>query len=134
LMAMPLCKGRVEVEVEGTLVSAPYVDLTLQVMKDFGAKVERERDGYKKFWIEKPTGYTGRPIRYVVEPDASSASYFLAAAAITQSFVKVTGIRKKSPQGEARFAEVLGKMGAKVEYKGHQPIVNLTDEDGDSVY
>jgi 3-phosphoshikimate 1-carboxyvinyltransferase len=132
LMAMPLCKNRVEVGIEGTLVSAPYVDLTLHVMRDFGAKVER--DGYKKFLMEKPSGYPGRATRYVIEPDASSASYFLAAGAIAQDFVTIKGLRKKSPQGEAKFAEVLGKMGARVDYKGHQPKVDLLDDDGDPVY
>jgi 3-phosphoshikimate 1-carboxyvinyltransferase len=75
-MAMPLCRGRVEVAIEGTLVSAPYVDLTLQVMKSFGADVQRE--GHKKFWLETPSGYhvpgtSLAPELYVVEPDASSA-------------------------------------------------------------
>lgn len=111
LMAMPLCRGRVEVVVEGTLVSAPYVDLTLQVMRDFGAIVER--DGYKRFWIENPSGYTS-PGAYSVEPDASSASYFVAAAAIANGTLEVQGIRNDSSQGEAGFSRVLRTMGARV--------------------
>jgi len=120
LMAMPLCKGRVEVTIEGTLVSAPYVDMTLSVMRDFGAPVER--DGYKRFWIDSPKGYTnpqgeGRvDSEYVVEPDASSASYFLAAGAITNTAITVTGIGSNSTQGEARFATALQKMGVAVTY------------------
>jgi 3-phosphoshikimate 1-carboxyvinyltransferase len=112
LMAMPLCKDRVEVEILGDLVSAPYVDLTLQVMQDFGAEVKR--DGYRKFWMDNPSGYSSAG-RYWIEPDASSASYFLAAAAIAGGPVTVEGIRKASPQGEAGFATVLEKMGALVE-------------------
>jgi 3-phosphoshikimate 1-carboxyvinyltransferase len=132
LMAMPLCKGRVEVEIQGTLVSAPYVDLTLQIMADFGAKVGR--DGYKKFWMENPSGYYGGGSRYIVEPDASSASYFLAAGVIARNFVTVEGIRWKSSQGEAKFAEVLYKMGAQIDYKGHQPRIGLFDGGGIPVY
>jgi 3-phosphoshikimate 1-carboxyvinyltransferase len=112
LMAMPLCRGRVEVEIEGTLVSAPYVDLTLKVMEDFGAKVER--DGYRRFWIDNPSGYK-REAPYEVEPDASSASYFLAGAAIANGDVEVLGIQNVSSQGEAGFARVLKTMGAHVE-------------------
>jgi 3-phosphoshikimate 1-carboxyvinyltransferase len=111
LMAMPLCKGRVEVEIEGTLVSAPYVDLTLQVMQDFGARVER--DGHKRFWIDRPSGYVA-PGDYQVEPDASSASYFVAAAAIADGRVDVQGIRSASSQGEAGFSRVVQNMGARV--------------------
>lgn len=117
LMAMPLCKSRVEVEIEGMLVSAPYVDLTLKIMEDFGARVERL--GYRKFWIEKPSGYL-TPGKYAVEPDASSASYFLAAAAITEGSATIQNIGKGSPQGESRFATVLQKMGADLEYS-HVP-------------
>jgi 3-phosphoshikimate 1-carboxyvinyltransferase len=114
LMAMPLCRGRVEVEIEGTLVSAPYVDLTLKVMRDFGAVVER--DGYRRFWIDKPMGYVS-PGSFSVEPDASSASYFLAAAAIAHGTVFVMGVGKDSAQGEAGFASKLKKMGAQVAYQ-----------------
>ncbi len=112
LMAMPLCRGPVEVEIEGTLVSAPYVDLTLKVMRDFGASIER--DDYRNFRIEEPCGYQS-PGRYAVEPDASSASYFLAAGAIASSKIVVTDIGRSSPQGEAGFINALGRMGAHVE-------------------
>jgi 3-phosphoshikimate 1-carboxyvinyltransferase len=112
LMAMPLCRGPVEVEIEGTLVSAPYVDLTLKVMEDFGAKVER--DGYRRFWMTAPSGYS-RSAPYEVEPDASSASYFLAAAAIANGNVEVLGIQNVSSQGESGFARILKRMGARVQ-------------------
>lgn len=110
LMAMPLCRGRVEVEIDGTLVSAPYVDLTLKVMADFGALVER--NGHKRFWIEAPAGYRS-PGSFFVEPDASSASYFLAAAAITNTPVEIRGIGAASQQGEAHFIEALARTGAR---------------------
>jgi 3-phosphoshikimate 1-carboxyvinyltransferase len=113
LLAMPLCEGPVEVDVDGVLVSAPYVDLTLKVMEAFGVTVEN-RD-FCSFRLEKPAGYRS-PGDYRVEPDASSASYFLAAGAIAGGTVKVEGLGRGSLQGEARFATVLERMGARVEY------------------
>jgi 3-phosphoshikimate 1-carboxyvinyltransferase len=89
------------------------VDLTLRIMEAFGVKVEN--DGFKRFHLENPNGYFA-PGDYTVEPDASSASYFLAAGAIAGGTVEVRGIGRDSLQGEARFAEVLASMGAKVEY------------------
>jgi len=113
LLALPLCRGAVEVEVEGALVSAPYVDLTLRIMEAFGVKIEN-RD-FRSFALARPGGYRS-PGEYLVEPDASSASYFLAAGAIAGGEVEVRGIGRDSLQGEAKFAEVLAKMGARVEY------------------
>ncbi len=109
LMALPLCRGRVEVEIDGTLVSAPYVDLTLKVMEAFGATVSR--DGYARFWMDAPSGYRA-PGAYFVEPDASSASYFLAGGAIANGEARVDGIDVGSAQGEARFITALERMGA----------------------
>ena len=113
LLALPLCKAAVDVEVDGTLVSAPYVDLTLRIMEAFGVRVGN--DGFRRFSLEGPQAYDS-PGDYLVEPDASSASYFLAAGAIAGGPVEVRGIGRESLQGEARFAEVLGRMGARVEY------------------
>lgn len=113
LLALPLSRGAVDVEVEGTLVSAPYVELTLRIMEAFGARVENE--AFRKFSSAGPQAYTS-PGRYVVEPDASSASYFLAAGAIAGGPVEVAGIGRASLQGEAKFAGVLERMGAKVEW------------------
>lgn len=113
LLSLPLCRGAAVVEVDGPLVSAPYVDLTLKVMEAFGAEVEN-RD-FRSFRLEKPAGYRS-PGEYRVEPDASSASYFLAAGAIGGGRVEVRGLGRDSLQGEARFAEVLARMGARVEF------------------
>jgi 3-phosphoshikimate 1-carboxyvinyltransferase len=110
LMAMPLCRARVEVEIDGTLVSAPYVDLTLKVMEDFGATVSR--DGYARFWMDQPRGYTA-PGTSFVEPDASSASYFLAGGAIANGATTVNGLDLGSAQGEVNFVTALEKMGAR---------------------
>jgi 3-phosphoshikimate 1-carboxyvinyltransferase len=113
VMALPLSRARAQVEVDGTLVSAPYVELTLRVMEAFGVKVGN--DGFRRFSVPGGQGYTS-PGSYVVEPDASSASYFLAAGAIAGGPVEVQGIGRDSLQGEARFATMLERMGAKVEY------------------
>lgn len=113
LMALPLCRGRAEVEIDGMLVSAPYVDLTLKVMEEFGATVAR--DGYARFWTDAPAGYRS-PGTYFVEPDASSASYFLAGGAIASGPARVDGIDLESAQGEARFITALERMGAQTKH------------------
>lgn len=110
LMAAPLAGGDMEIEIVGDLVSKPYIDITLAMMKDFGVTVSH--NNYQSFFVKGNQHYIS-PKRYCVEGDASSASYFLAAAAI-KGKVKVTGIGKNSIQGDRLFAEVLAKMGAKV--------------------
>jgi 3-phosphoshikimate 1-carboxyvinyltransferase len=113
LMAAPLAKDDMYITITGELVSKPYIDITLDIMKRFGVEVINEN--YEKFIVK--AGQTYRAVeRYMVEGDASSASYFLAAAAIKGGRVKVTGIGKQSIQGDIAFAEVLEKMGAKVEW------------------
>lgn len=111
LMSAPLAEGDMEIEIIGELVSKPYIDITLAMMNDFGVSVEN-RD-YKTFFVKGNQSYTAPQGNYLVEGDASSASYFLAAGAIKGN-VKVTGIGKKSIQGDRLFADVLEKMGAKI--------------------
>jgi 3-phosphoshikimate 1-carboxyvinyltransferase len=112
LMAAPAAGAPVTIRVAGELVSKPFVDMTLVVMRDFGVGVGRE--GYARFEVAAPRAYRGR--RYAVEPDASSASYFLAAAAVTGGRVTVEGLSRDSIQGDVRFADVLGEMGCSVEW------------------
>ena len=109
LMAAPCAKNDVTLEVEGELVSKPYVGITTGVMRSFGVGVE-EQDG--RFTIH-PSTYKAR--NYPVEPDASGASYFMAAAAVTGGRVMIPGLGASSPQGDLRFAEVLEQMGCEVE-------------------
>jgi 3-phosphoshikimate 1-carboxyvinyltransferase len=109
LLAAPCFADGLEVTVEGGLVSNPYVDLTLAVMRAFGAGVER--DGLR--FRVAATGY--RATDFHVEPDASAASYFFAAAAITGGRVVVDGLGAGSQQGDLQFVRVLERMGCAVE-------------------
>ena len=112
LMALPLLKRDVRVEVSGELISKPYVDITLNLLSQFGVNVVRE--GWSAFVVPGGSRYRS-PREMHVEGDASSASYFLAAGAIAGGPVRVRGVGKASIQGDVRFAEVLARMGAKVE-------------------
>jgi len=113
LLASPMSKEDMTITIIGELVSKPYIDITLHIMKEFGVDVVNVN--YEKFIIKG--GQTYKAVdSFMVEGDASSASYFLAAAAIKGGSVKVTGIGKKSVQGDVAFADVLEKMGAKVEW------------------
>lgn len=113
LLASPMAKEDTTITIIGELVSKPYIDITLHIMKEFGVDVVH--DNYKTFSIKG--GQTYQAVEsFMVEGDASSASYFLAAAAIKGGTVKVTGIGKKSIQGDVQFVDVLEKMGAVVEW------------------
>jgi 3-phosphoshikimate 1-carboxyvinyltransferase len=111
LIALPLAGGGT-IEVEGDLISKPYVAITLNMMRKFG--VEVRVDGWRSFDV--PGDSYVAPDEIYVEGDASSASYFLAAGAIAGGPVRVIGAGRDSIQGDVRFAEVLEKMGARVEY------------------
>ncbi len=110
LMVAPLARRPVAIRVSGRRVSAPYVDLTLGVMRAFGARL-RGAAG-RLYTVPAPQAY--RPRRYVVEADASSASYFLAAAALTGGRVRVSNLPAASAQGDARFADLLERMACEV--------------------
>ena len=115
LMASPLAQQSVEVRVTGELVSTPYIELTLAGMRDFGATVTadyKRADGQPLYRVVAGRGYEGRD--YTVEGDASSASYFYAAAAVTGSTLRVEGVGKESVQGDSRCADVLAAMGCRV--------------------
>ena len=111
LMAAPLAEENVRIRIIGELVSKPYIDITLDTMEKFGVKVTNH--DYKVFDVTAGQVYRS-PGTFMVEGDASSASYFLAAAAIKGGTVCVHGIGKASIQGDVRFAEVLAAMGAQV--------------------
>ncbi len=110
MMAAPLADAPVTVTIEGEQVSKPYLDITLNLMQRFG--VRASHDEYRRFDI--PTGRYRSPGSILVEGDASSATYFLAAAAIRGGPVRVQGIGRDSAQGDIAFIDVLRAMGAKV--------------------
>lgn len=121
LMAAPLFKNDVTIKIKGELVSKPYIDITLDTMAKFG--VEVVNNNYQTFTISGDAKYVA-PGKFMVEGDASSASYFLAAGAIKGGTVRVTGIGKNSIQGDIRFAEVLEAMGASVNW--HDEYIEVT--------
>lgn len=121
LMIAPLFESNSVIKVKGELVSKPYIEITLAIMKQFGIAIEH--DNYQSFVIEGNQLYQS-PGEYMVEGDASSASYFLAAGAIKGGTVKVKGVGQDSVQGDIRFADVLEKMGAKITW--HKDAIEVT--------
>ncbi|KAL2234009.1 3-phosphoshikimate 1-carboxyvinyltransferase 2 [Sesamum indicum] len=112
LMAAPLALGDVEIEIIDKLISVPYVEMTLKLMERFGVSVEHS-DSWDRFLVRGGQKYKS-PGNAYVEGDASSASYFLAGAAVTGGTITVEGCGTSSLQGDVKFAEVLEKMGAEV--------------------
>uniref|UniRef100_A0A6V1NGJ7 3-phosphoshikimate 1-carboxyvinyltransferase n=1 Tax=Heterosigma akashiwo TaxID=2829 RepID=A0A6V1NGJ7_HETAK len=113
LMMAPLAQGDVVIEIADELVSAPYVHMTIKLMKKYGVEVENEDD--MRFTVRGGQKYVSPGVAYV-EGDASSASYFLAGGAITGGPVTVHGCGAESVQGDVDFAKVLEQMGATVEW------------------
>lgn len=111
LMIAPLLTTDINIDIVGELVSKPYIDITLNIMSRFGINVQN--DSYQSFKVKGNQSYQSVE-RYMVEGDASSASYFLAAGAIKGGQITVHGVGKLSVQGDKHFADVLEKMGAKV--------------------
>ena len=115
LLALPLLQQRTRVRVVGELISKPYIEITLNTMRQFGVAVER--DGWTSFSVPAAARYKS-PGEVYVEGDASSASYFLAAGAISglsnEGLVRVQGVGRASIQGDVRFTELLEQMGATV--------------------
>lgn len=110
LLAAPYAEEAVTVRVTGDLVQPDYIRITTSLMQAFGAEVE-EAEGGGAF-VVRPGPYTGR--EYTLEADASTACYFLAAAALTRGRVKVTNVGTDSLQPDARFVDVLEAMGCRV--------------------
>jgi len=124
LLAAPYADADVELIVEGDLVSRPYIAMTSAVMGAFGVEVcgagvppalcSRDGRTTKRFSIAAPRHYVAQ--RYAIEPDASAAGYFFAAAAITQGEATVLGLSRESLQGDIAFCECLRQMGCDVRY------------------
>jgi 3-phosphoshikimate 1-carboxyvinyltransferase len=106
----PLAPKGLKLDITGELVSRPYVDLSLEVLSDFG--IASYREGYRYF--ELPGDQCYQPREYQIEADASSASYFWAAAALTGGRATITNLSLDSSQGDAAFPQVLERMGCAV--------------------
>ena len=118
LLTSPYAQTPVEIRIKDHLVSIPYVEMTIKLMNRFGVKVDVSED-FKSFQINAPQSYKS-PGTYFVEGDASSASYFLAGAAITGGTITVIGCGTDSLQGDARFAKIMEMMGAEVQWEPNQ--------------
>ena len=110
LQAAPYADSEVEIEVVGDLISKPYIDITQSVMASFG--VELVNENYERLRVPAGQRYGGR--EYAIEADASNASYFLAAAAVTGGTVTLENLGTDSIQGDIRFLDVLEQMGCTV--------------------
>lgn len=110
LQAAPYAESDVEIEIVGELISKPYIDITQAVMASFG--IELVNENYQTLRVPAGQRYGGR--EYVIEADASNASYFLAAAAVTRGTVTLENLGTDSIQGDIRFLDVLEQMGCTV--------------------
>ncbi len=115
LLSGPATQNGLIIHVEGDLASKPYADMTLSMMKKFG--IEARHDDYKVFRVEPGTYQS--PGTYMIEPDASAASYFLAMAALLNTEVTLEGLGTESVQGDTHFASVLEKMGCTLTWQPH---------------
>ncbi|MCM8526893.1 MAG: 3-phosphoshikimate 1-carboxyvinyltransferase, partial [Lentisphaeraceae bacterium] len=122
LISAPYAESDVEISIEGELTSKPYIDMTINLMQKFGVEVVNEN--FEKFYIKAGQKYIN-PETFFIEGDASSASYFLGAAAINGQS-KVIGYGPDSIQGEAGFANVMGLMGAEVSFADNSVEVKST--------
>jgi 3-phosphoshikimate 1-carboxyvinyltransferase len=118
LLISPLIPGGLSLSIVGEVVSQPYIDMTSVVMRSFGGQV----DVALSSMIVAAGDYIGASFQ--VEPDASSSSYPLAASAIVGGSVEINGLGSDSIQGDAKFAELLGRMGCDVQYTPHSVIVS----------
>lgn len=112
LLAAPYAAAPVTVMVTGELQSRPFVDLTVALMEDFGARVERETSDR---FVVYPTGYRARP--YAIEADAMAAGYAWGVAAMAGGEVRVAGVGSASRQGDRRLLDILAQMGCDTEWR-----------------
>lgn len=115
LMMLPLCKHDTKIKVKNNLVSEPYVQMTLALMQDFGITIKSESSVYS---VKGKQTY--KPCKYFVESDFSSASYFLALAAITGSEIVIPRLLEDSLQGDANFIQILERMGCSYFWRGKE--------------
>ncbi|MFH1431922.1 MAG: 3-phosphoshikimate 1-carboxyvinyltransferase [archaeon] len=132
LLSAPYAKKDVVIKTVGELTSKPYIDMTISSMREFGVNVENE--DYRSFKVKARQTYYARD--YIVEGDYSSASYLFAAAAVTGSRIRVTGINPNSAQGDKDFVDALVRMGCSkdtgndwIEIRGPQKLKAIPEID-----
>ena len=126
LMSAPAAKTTVELNVDGELVSKPYITMTLEMMKSFGVEVSHP-DDLSSFSIA-PQTY--KACRYDIEPDASAASYFMGVAAVTGGEITIEGLNKNALQGDVHFATALQQMGCNIKWNSDSVTVTGGDLHG----
>jgi 3-phosphoshikimate 1-carboxyvinyltransferase len=126
LMAAPFAKGETRIILEGKIVSQSYINITLAMLEDWGIKTTLISD--REYLIQG--NQFGNRFEYQIEPDASAASYFYAAAAITGGTVTTPGLGKKSLQGDVKFVHALQLMGAKVFQDNNSTTITGSDLHG----
>ena len=124
LMVAPYAESRVSIDIIDRLQSKPYVDITIDAMRQFGVEVGNQN--YEMFTIDSGQRYRGR--HYKVEGDYSSAAYFFAMAAIGRQAVTVGNLRADSVQGDRHFLDILSEMGCRVSHRGEQVEVSRENE------
>ena len=126
LMAAPISDSGVTLTVQGELVSVPYIRMTLEVMRAFGVTVEAA-DDFSQFSFDADSGYgkktAAETFCYDIEPDASAASYFFAAAAVTGGSATIAGLSQNSLQGDIDFCRCLEQMGCRVQFADNSTTV-----------
>ena len=110
MIAGPISNNEFNIEVIGDLISKPYIDITLKLLTKFN--IFYNNDNWRLFSLKKDSVYRN-PTKIFVEGDASSASYFFAAASLAGS-IEIKGINKDSIQGDLKFLDIISKMGAKI--------------------
>ena len=123
LLCAPYTPMGMDLSLQGGVVSTPYIDLTINVMRDFGANIKQT--GKYEYRVNAGEIYQGR--KYNVEGDASSASYFFLAAALLRKTIRVEGISRQSKQGDIRLLDVLEELGCKV--RSEEDCVEITGGD-----
>ena len=116
LISAPYAESDVSIGAVGAMRSRPYVDITVQMMRDFGVKAKNS--AYKDFFVNAGQRYKGR--KFDIEGDYSNSAYFFAAAAVTGGKVLVRNLPKGSAQGDKKFLDFLGEMGCGVKEKGNE--------------
>jgi 3-phosphoshikimate 1-carboxyvinyltransferase len=126
-MAAPMLNKDIEIIVDGDLISKPYIDITLSLLKMFNVTYTNNNYRSFKYFFSKENTYSYNKKYINVEPDASSASYFFAAAAISGS-IEVKGLNQASIQGDIKFLDFIKKMGAQVQYLDNSIKVSMASE------